>query len=566
MKKKYFQNNSTRNEGNIFINCVCKFVKNSTILCALVLLLFLPINNANAQNTYTLGDGTITQNVIGITPFSTETKASRTQYLYYGQQLLSKGASSGNIVSLAFNFTDLALPSGLYPENVIIKMKLTPDVYLGTTLVNGLPEYYSKSTEVINSTGWHTFVLNRPFEWDGYSNILIEVCRTNTSDGTSFGVQSTFNGQEDYRSIGLYSISSNASGCNLTGVSGMVESERRYLPNVQFTMTDFCEGTPIGGVTAVSAGPYCDGATFQLSVTGGEISSGLTYRWESSPNQNGPWTIIPNAKNTLYETTQATATYYRRKTTCILSGVTTDALAVLVDGTGCYCNAEVTSSNSIGINNVKFNTINNTTPTNISYANFTSIQTEVNRNSPYNLSAKVTTIGGTNFTKAWIDWNKNGEYDANEGYDLGTATGNDVSTSLPQDITIPADAALGATNMRIRTSQSSANNYPAACGIIANGETEDYTIMVLATLGVNQFNGTANQVLVYKNQNDIVVEMQNEEIADLKVYDLSGRLLWNEKQINQKMIKLDKIKVSNQLLIFQITTQSGTILYKKQLL
>lgn len=568
MQKKYFQTDESKKKGKKSANANVVNFENSSkwTIFILTLLMLMPSKEAYSQTTFTLGEGTVNQTTAGVTPFSTDYLSSRTQYLYYGQQLLSQGAVNGPIISMSFNISELALPVERYPENVIIKMKLTPDVVLGKTLVEGLPEYYSAATEVITATGWHTFVLDTPFEWDGFSNILIEVCRSNTTIATTFGVLSELNGQGDYRTVGLFSGETSPAGCNLTGVSSITEADRRYLPNVQFTMSDPCEGTPAAGITVVSPGPYCNGEPFQLTISGGDVASGLTYRWESSPNQNGPWNVIPEATASIYETSQATATYYRRKTTCTLTNITTNSLGVLVDGEGCYCTAEVVTANSVGITNVTFNTINNTSPSNISYSNFTNIQTEVNRNEAYILSARVTTLGGVNYTKAWIDWNKNGEYDANEGYDLGTATGNDVNTSMPQTITIPATAALGATNMRIRSSQSPDNTYPAACGPIAKGEGEDYTINILTSLGVNQINQLLNDVLVYKNQTGIVVEMQNETIAGIKIYDLSGRLLLNKKQINQKSTTIDTIKSNSQVLIFQITTQNGAILYKKQIL
>ena len=77
------------------------------------------------------------------------------------------------------------------PENVSIKMQLTSDVVLGTELVENLPIYYSSAVESITTTGWHTFTLSTPLEWDGYSNIIVEICRSNTNFGTSFSVEST---------------------------------------------------------------------------------------------------------------------------------------------------------------------------------------------------------------------------------------------------------------------------------------------------------------------------------------------------------------------------------------
>lgn len=567
MQKNYFQTHQNLNNGTHLLtpsfNTIANCSKWSVLL--LMLLMFLPSQKTNAQATYTLGDGTVSSNTLGVCPFATINRNQRSQYLYYGQELTDAGAMSGNIISLALNITQLG-GANLYPENVTIKMKMTPAVVLGDQLMEGLQVYYSAATETINATGWHTFTLNEAFEWDGFSNIVVEICRSNETFGNSYKVESTLNLPLDYRTVGLYSNETTVAGCDLTGVSPMTNTERRTRPNMQMTMTNPCFGLPTAGETVVTAGPYCNGTSFKLSVQNGETSSGLAYQWESSPNDNGPWTAIENAYNTTYQTSQATATFYRRNTTCIDTQLTINSQGILVDSEGCYCTAQVVVENEIGITNVTFNTINNTSLSTIKYSNFTNVKTEVNRNATYNLSARVTTAGGSNYTKAWIDWNQNGDYDTNEGYDLGTANGTDVNTSLPQSIMIPVDAALGSTNMRVRSAQGPTNAYPAACGPIANGEGEDYTIMVSASLGVNQFSGFENEVLVYKNQNGIVVEMQNETIAGIKVYDLSGRLLLNKKQINQKSTTIQTLKNDHQVLIFQITTQNGAILYKKQIL
>src|SRR5690606_1871613 len=188
---------------------------------------------------------------------------SRSQYIYLAEELLQADAVSGNITQIALNITELGLPTALRPENVSIKMGTTYNVVLGETLVPGLPTYYSASVVDITSTGWFTFVLNTPFEWDGEKNIIIEICRSNTVTGTSFGVQSTLFAPTDYRSVGLYTTSTAVAGCSLTGTTPMIVAERRSRPNMRFTMTNPCDGTPTAGTTTVTNIPsYCGTTPF----------------------------------------------------------------------------------------------------------------------------------------------------------------------------------------------------------------------------------------------------------------------------------------------------------------
>ena len=85
-------------------------------------------------------------------------------------------------------------------------------------------------------------------------------------------------------------------------------------------------------------------------------------------------------------------------------------------------------------------------------------------------------------------------------------------------------------------------------------------------MGINQFSGAANEVLVYNNQGNIEVKMQKETIATIKVYDLSGRLLLTKNQINTTTTTIDNLKSSRQVLILQITTHGGVVINKKVIL
>ena len=79
----------------------------------------------------------------------------------------------------------------------------------------------------------------------------------------------------------------------------------------------------------------------------------------------------------------------------------------------------------------------------------------------------------------WVDWNQNGVFT-----DLGEEV-TMTNSSLAQHtgtITVPADAVLGGTRLRIRMVQ---NAQPAPCGSQSRGEVEDYTIFVIDPSGGN---------------------------------------------------------------------------------
>jgi len=504
-----------------------------------------------------LGTGTTSYSTLGINPFSTINRSSRSQYLYYGQELLELDAISGNIISISFFVSQLGQPLSLKPENLKIKMAMTSLFVLPTTLIPNLPVYYESTTENINATGWYKFTLQTPFEWNGYSNIIVEVCRTNQTFGSSYEIQATQFFENDYRTTGLYTNELNQNGCSLSGATPMVNINRRRRPNLQVEMTSPCVDLPSAGVTVVTAGQYCSGEEFTLSIQGGSIESGLFYQWQSSPNDNGPWTDISGANNTTYSTSQSISTWYRRTTTCIETQLTINDQALLVGGDGCYCTALVVNENEVGITNVSLQSINNTSDTSAAYSSFTNIQTELERQVTYNLTVNVNTEGGTNYTRAWIDWNQNAEFEASELYELGNVTGGtNVNSGAVASITVPTNAPLGSTIMRVRTSQSASNDLPTPCDPIQNGEAEDYVIVVLANFSVDDFtsNFTSLQIAV---SNDMKLKVANEIIENVTIYDLSGRIVYTEANLQNEVVTLTNFKPLQQFWIVKVKTESG---------
>jgi hypothetical protein len=131
------------------------------------------------------------------------------------------------------------------------------------------------------------------------------------------------------------------------------------------------------------------------------------------------------------------------------------------------------------ITNVTFNTINNDTNVEqnpCSYGDYTYLSTDVIVGQTYTLSVSFCSEGVyTEYVTAWIDWNLNCEFDeATERYDLGSG----VDATLTLDIIVPADAMIGPTTMRVIEQYNVAPT--DACAGATYGETEDYTINVMA--------------------------------------------------------------------------------------
>jgi hypothetical protein len=79
-----------------------------------------------------------------------------------------------------------------------------------------------------------------------------------------------------------------------------------------------------------------------------------------------------------------------------------------------------------------------------------------------------------------------------------------------------------------------------------------------------QFN--ANQVIIYKDAgNNLIINTGNESMAAVKVFDINGKLILEKKGINAAQTSLF-IGLSNEVVLIQITSESGIMVTKKYLL
>lgn len=79
--------------------------------------------------------------------------------------------------------------------------------------------------------------------------------------------------------------------------------------------------------------------------------------------------------------------------------------------------------------------------------------------------------------------------------------------------------------------------------------------------GAQEFN--ANQVVIYQNQvKDFVIETGNIVMSEIKVFDIRGRLIFEQKEINDSQTTIN-VGQTNEVLLVQITSQEGLVVTKK---
>jgi hypothetical protein len=178
---------------------------------------------------------------------------------------------------------------------------------------------------------------------------------------------------------------------------------------------------------------------------------------------------------------------------------------------------------------VVLNTIDNPSDKPGAYSDYTDISTSVKLDEVHDLTVQVNTDGNyTVHTLVWIDWNQDCDFDdANEEYDLGTALNVEdaVTTLSPLSVTIPSDALLGSTTMRVSTKY---NSDPTSCMTGEDAEVEDYTIEVIdetASLDNDAFEGFNLYPNPSNGDFNLQFNAESTESAEIQLYDLTGRLV-----------------------------------------
>jgi len=140
--------------------------------------------DTTSLNQYQVGSGTTPS----INPFATSHPVSRTQFLWRASELTGAGIAAGDITGIQFYLQSL----GTNIEDLTIRFKLTPSDSLNQSNFNntGFTTVYSHSTG-FTLTGWNSLQLTNPFNWDGTSNIIVDITYNNNSGGVDHSLDAT---------------------------------------------------------------------------------------------------------------------------------------------------------------------------------------------------------------------------------------------------------------------------------------------------------------------------------------------------------------------------------------
>ncbi|HET8573705.1 MAG TPA: GEVED domain-containing protein [Edaphocola sp.] len=302
---------------------------------------------ASTPGVATFGTGANSYSYSTYNPFYGSDYAKSDQLLIKKDELNAMGIFGGPIYSLGFNFDDTYTVT--YGD-LAVSMGSTTLSSLGAgSFVSGLQEVYGPQTTTISGSGWYTFNFTTPYNWDGTSNIVIQICWSNngvyTTTKTVKGDNATFAATHysySYNAISADDICSHniSSGYDYTyngraqmqlGYFGPCESPRQMViatinPKPQVDLgSDINKCVDSGAAVVLNAGVqpnspqflWNDGTTSQILSTNqsGTYSVTVTNSYDCATSDTVNVTLRHNPKVTLPDDTSV----------CVNTSVTLDA-------------------------------------------------------------------------------------------------------------------------------------------------------------------------------------------------------------------------------------------------
>ncbi|PCH69979.1 MAG: hypothetical protein COC01_00005, partial [Bacteroidetes bacterium] len=208
-----------------------------------------------SQSTASLGSGTSLLGTTGYpNPYGNYYYSARHQMLYRADELKAMGFEGGLISGLGFQVALFNNDSIL--ANYTIRMACVSD----TTVSNwtaSLSTVYTAASETL-SLGWNIHAFDSAYQWDGTSNIIVDICFDNNPISKWSYHAETYYTTTSFNSV-IYYRADGTSVCGTSSSSGTSTSR----PNTQFM---FCEALEPLGITDSSAtGLYA--GFYQFAVT-----------------------------------------------------------------------------------------------------------------------------------------------------------------------------------------------------------------------------------------------------------------------------------------------------------
>lgn len=486
--------------------------------------------NANMPNTtITMSGSTVISSTGYPSPYNTSWWGNKEQYLYTAAELTAKGFVAGKITELGLQVGSVTTTLPL--TNFTISMGHTTTTAMSGFITTGLSTVFMNPsyTVLANQVNTHTF--QTPFIWDGVSNIVIETCFNNAAYN---GAQTIYYSTTPNVSC-AYSYADAATVCSNPGTVYTSANRPNFIISqplqATYTWSSSANGglastniinpdaTPTGTpglysyiLSATNAGctwidtvdvrvitAVTPSASFRTDTVAGVAGAKPTTInvINSAANYPNTWnyTITPNTYifvNNTTATSKAPKLQFTRAGVYsikqkVQNAAGTDSLTRTnyISISLKYCDASVSYAGYNYISAIGLTSMNVTSGLTAlpAYNNFTDSSSIL----PASLVAgrmdtvKIKLAAGSygwatnNATAAWIDYNRNGQFEKSEKLgEIAIAAAANTGNLI---FKIPYTAESGITRMRVRTEAYNSTGVNA-CGGSNYGEIEDFAVNI----------------------------------------------------------------------------------------
>lgn len=238
------------------------------------------------------------------------------QIVYTAAELNAAGIGAGNITALAMNISGLPSPGSVSGYN--IRIGATSASTLSSFTTTGLTTVFGPSA-VTPTSGWNTITFTTPFNWDGTSNIIVDI----RGDGAFGSANATTQVSTTSGNMCIWAWTSTSSPVTFF-TSSPTPTATTSRPNIRFTGNLVCSSPRVMVTATVNTPPsfgitgtqtICNNATAALSVSS-TLSSFNTYTWSPATGlftdaaATVPYTAGTSASTVYFKSTTPGATKY----------------------------------------------------------------------------------------------------------------------------------------------------------------------------------------------------------------------------------------------------------------
>ena len=440
--------------------------------------------SAETLNAGTLqfGTGVTTAGTTNLSAFNNYRASAKYQMIYTANELNALGVRAGNITSIAYNVSSLG--SAATNANYTVKMATTAlATFPNTTFAT--PTFttcYGPSTYTHSASGWQTISFVTPFNWDGTSNVIIEVSHDGIDSSASADTQYT-------ATVG------NTVLFSYNGASNTLSTSRF---NVLFSGQVACSSPRVVVNATVVSPPALTLSNASLPICLGESTSAVTitagstdydtYVWSPLAGVSGSaiagWTFNPSVSTSYILTaSQSGGALCSTTTTVNIVVNVTPTTVTVTPATATICSGTIQQLNATG-GNVSGSVLSGS-GTSTTIGNTTASTLGPNPLQNY--------YGG--IKQQWI-------YTAAELSALGFSGGTQIN-AIKLDL-VTANAAV-LNNLVIKMKNTTAGSFASTTAWEAGLTTVKAAASHIPVVGLNSF--TLDTPFIWDGTNNLVIEM-----------------------------------------------------------